>query len=144
MKLTNEWFSAAAEAENGSPIFISGRDKMNNFRLSKKYNERVEIYWKYEPHYNGMPSDEDGKLMNRVLEVLQPAFEKNQLAILTGIYTGDSERTLVFYTRSTNAFQETLNTALCDFEQLPLTLYVENDANWNEYQEMCEIKPFAE
>ncbi|HQO48078.1 MAG TPA: DUF695 domain-containing protein, partial [Paludibacteraceae bacterium] len=72
------------------------------------------------------------------------AFEKNRLAVLTGIYTGDGERTLVFYTRSTNAFQETLNTALRNFEQLPLTLYVENDANWNEYQEMCEIKPFAE
>lgn len=144
MKLTNEWFSATAEAENGSPIFISGRNQVDSFRLSGKYKERVEIYWKYEPHFNGMPSDKDGKLMEDVLEKLQPAFEKSQLAILTGIYTGDGERTLVFYTRAIHAFQDTLNATLQDFEPLPLSLYVENDIEWNEYLEMCEIKPFAE
>ncbi len=81
MKLTNEWFSAAAEAEKRFTNFYF-EDKMNDFRLSKKYNERVEIYWKYEPHYNGMPSEEDGKLTNRVLEVLQSAFEKVGLLCL--------------------------------------------------------------
>ena len=144
LQLTNTWFSATAEAENGSPIFISGRNDVDKFRTSEKYRERVEIYWNYAPHFNNMPSDIDGELMEKVLVTLQNALERNNFSILTGIYTGDGERTMVFYTRNSRTFQDILNTALQEFEQLPLSLYVENDSAWNEYQEMCEIRPFAE
>ena len=37
-----------------------------------------------------------------------------------------------------------INEALAPFPKLPITLYVEIDPEWNEYQELCEIKPFAE
>ncbi|MBR5825311.1 MAG: DUF695 domain-containing protein, partial [Paludibacteraceae bacterium] len=87
MKLTDNWFSTMAEADNEMPIFISGRDDLDEFRLSGKFKERVEIYWKYESHHNGMPSDADGELMEQVLDALRNSVEKDKLAILTGIYT---------------------------------------------------------
>ena len=144
MKLTDNWFSTMAEADNEMPIFISGRDDLNEFRLSGKFKERVEIYWKYESHHNGMPSDADGELMEQVLDALRNSVEKDKLAILTGIYTGNNERTLVFYTRTSRVFGERLNEALSTFPQLPITLYVEIDPEWNEYQELCEIKQFID
>ena len=144
MKLTDNWFSTMAEADNGMPIFITGRDDMDEFRLSGKFKERVEIYWKYDSHHNGMPSDADGELMEQVVEALRPAVEKDKLAILTGMYTGTGERTLVFYARTSRVFGERLNEALAPFPQLPITLYVENDPDWNEYQEMSEIKQFID
>lgn len=144
MKLTDNWFSTMAEADNEMPIFISGRDNLDEFRLSGKFKERVEIYWKYESHHNGMPSDADGEIMEQVINALRNAVEKDKLAILTGIYTGNNERTLVFYTRTSRVFGERLNDALAEFPQLPITLYVEIDPKWNEYLELCEIKPFAE
>jgi len=144
MKLSDNWFSSVAEADNGCPIFISGRDDINEFRLSEKFKERVEIYWGYAATPKGMPSEEEATLMEEVQTALKDAFEKDKLAILTGIYTGNSERTLVFYTRTSRVFGERLNETLATFDKLPITLYVENDATWNEYQEMCEIKPFAE
>ena len=133
-----------AEADNEMPIFVSGRDDLDEFRLSGKFKERIEIYWKYESKHNGMPSDSDAELMEQVIESLRKAVEKDKLAILTGVYTGNYERTMVFYTRTSRIFGEKLNEALACFPQLPITLYVEIDPEWNEYQEMCEIKPFAE
>ena len=144
MKLTDNWFSTMAEADNEMPIFISGRDDLDEFRLSGKFKERVEIYWKYESHHNGMPSDADGELMEQVLDALRNSVEKDKLAILTGIYTGNNERTLVFDTRTSRVFGERLNEALSTFPQLPITLYVEIDPEWNEYQELCEIKQFID
>lgn len=144
MILTDNWFSTMGETDEGHPIFITGRDDLDEFRLSGKLNERVEIYWKYTPEHNAMPSDKDGELMDEVQTVLRRTMERDKLAVLTGVYVGGGERTLVFYTRTSRVFGERLNEALAPYPTLPITLYVENDPEWNEYMEMCEIKPFAE
>ena len=41
MVLRDNWFSAAAEADNGAPIFINGRIDIDEFRNSGKFPERV-------------------------------------------------------------------------------------------------------
>lgn len=133
-----------AENDNQMPIFIAGRDDINLFKESGKFKERVEIYWKYTPSHNNMPSDDESRLMEEVMNSLQNAMEKDKLAILTGVYTGDCERTMVFYARTSKVFGERLNQALEQYPQLPIELYVEIDTEWCEYTEMCEIKPFAE
>ncbi len=140
MKLTDIWFSSMAIANNELPIFISGRDNINEFRNSGKFKERVEIYWKYKPGHNGMPSDDEAKIMEQAIDAIRKNTEKDKLAILTGIYTGNDERTLVFYTRTAQVFGQRLNEALESFPLLPINIYVENDPEWNEYQEMYEIK----
>ena len=140
MRLTDNWFSSMAIADNELPIFISGRDDLNEFQLSGKFKERIEIYWTYKSEHNGMPSDSEAELMEQVQDALRNTVEKDKLAIMTGIYTGNSERTLVFYTRTSRVFGERLNEALAPFPLLPITLFVENDSEWNEYQEMYKIK----
>lgn len=144
MILSNDFFSTMALNDNGLPVFITGRDHIDSFRLSGKLSERVEISWNYSPAHNGMPTDATAELMEKVQEVLQHSVEQDKLAILTGIYTGAGERTFVFYTRTSHVFGERLNNALAPFETLPISIYVEKDPDWNEYREMCEIKPFAE
>lgn len=144
MQLTDKWFSTMVETDDGLPMFISGRDDIDNFRQSGKLKERVEIYWRYTIAHNGMPSDKEGEVMENVLNILRKVMEKDKLAILTGIYTGAGERTMVFYTRTSRVFGERLNEALAPFDLLPISLYVENDAEWNEYAEMCEVKPYAD
>ena len=100
MKLGDVWFSAIAEAENSDRmIVVSGRTEIEPFIQSGKFKERVEITWKYEADSKGMPNETTGKLMEEVQTVLKQAMEKDKLAIFTGIYTGDGERTWVFYTK---------------------------------------------
>ena len=140
MKLTNEWFSTMGETDSGVPMFISGRDDIEAFRLSQKFKERIEVTWSYTPEHNRMPSEKEAELMEEVQLLLQAKMEKDKLAILTSIYTGDGERTWVFYARTSKVFGERLNEALETYDMLPISLYVEIDPEWEEYQEMDEIK----
>ncbi|MGL4293797.1 MAG: DUF695 domain-containing protein [Bacteroidales bacterium] len=143
MKLSDIWFTALSEAENGKMVFINGRDHIMDFIKSGKFKERAEIYWKYEGDGKGMPDDQTAKLMEEVQAALQKAMEKDKLAILTGIYTGDNERTLVFITRNVPAFGERLNQALSGFDLLPITIYTEKDPENEEYLDMYQMKDSA-
>lgn len=48
MVLTDNWFTALSENEDGSITFISGRSGIDEFIKSGKMKQRVEVTWKYE------------------------------------------------------------------------------------------------
>lgn len=144
MKLSNEWFTALSEVEEGHQLVsVNGRDGLKEFIDSGKFKERVEITWKYEGDKNGMPSEELAEKMTTVQEKLRRAMEKDKLAILTAIYTGAGEKIWVFYTRTVRIFGERLNLALASFELLPINIYTEVDAEWEEYLDMYEMKEWS-
>ena len=138
LKLTDEWWTSPAEADNGALVMVTGRRDMEPVIATGKYNYRIEITWKYEAEQNGMPDVATSTLMEEVQDALQADFMKDPVAVLTGIYTGNGERNWVFYAMSVKIFERKLNEDLARFEVLPLTLYVENDPEWSEYQEMRE------
>ena len=141
MKLTDEWFTAIAESETGTDtVFVSGRCDIEQFRNSGKFHERAEVTWQYTADAKGMPDEATAELMETVLNTLRKAVEKNKLAILTGVYTGAGERNMIFYTRNVPAFGVALNEALAVYELLPISIYTEKDADWNEYAEMCQLR----
>mgnify|MGYP000640034368 FL=1 len=143
MKLSNEWFTALSENENGQLITVSGRDELTEFIQSGKFKERVEITWKYEADDKGMPVETVAEQIDEVQEVLKKAMEKDKLSILTGVYTGSGERIWVYYTRTVRVFGERLNEALAPFELLPISIYTELDPEWEEYLDMYEMKEWA-
>lgn len=136
LKLSNEWWSAPTEAENGNVIIVTGRRELDEARAMGVYNYRVEVTWPYEGDRNGMPRYKTSMLMNEVNEALCECFRKDPVAIVTGIYTGDGERNWIFYTRSLHIFQRKFNEALAQFEALPLSFYAEEDPDWEEYAEL--------
>lgn len=138
LKLKDEWWTCPAEGDNGELIMVTGRREMEQVIATGKYNHRIEITWKYEPEADGMPDVATSSLMEEVQDALQADFMKDPVAVLTGIYTGNGERNWVFYTMSVKIFERKLNEDLAKFDVLPLTLYVENDPEWNEYNEMRE------
>lgn len=136
LKITNEWWTAPAEGENGELVLVTGRRDIDNVMASGVFNDRVEVTWKYKPEKNGMPDFKTSSLMEEVQDALEGAFAKDPVAVLTGVYTGAGERNWIFYTRSVNIFGKKLNEALASFELLPIGLYAEKDPEWNEYKEM--------
>lgn len=138
LKLTDEWWTCPAEADNGKLIMVTGRRDMEAVIATGKYNYRVEITWKYEDDFNGMPDEATSTLMEEVQDALQADFMKDPIAVLTGVYTGNGERNWVFYTMNLRIFDRKLNENLAQFDLLPLEIYVENDPEWNEYKEMRE------
>lgn len=140
LKITNEWWTAPAEAENGQIIMVTGRRNMQVVKETGVYNTRIEVTWTYEPDANGMPSFDESKLMEEANDAFEAAFGKDPVAINTGIYTGAGERNWVFYTRSLHIFQRKLNEALAEMPLLPLSFHAEDDPEWAEYAEMCETE----
>ncbi len=139
LKISKEWWTAPTEAENGKLIIVTGRNDLDNVRLTGKYIYRVEVTWRYEPDPKGMPNFDTYRLMGTVNDLLQDAFDRDPVAVCTGIYTGDGQRDWVFYCRSLHIFQRKFNEALATIaESLPLTFHAEEDAEWAEYDEMSQ------
>ena len=141
MVLTDNWFTAISDNEDGSYTFISGRSGIDEFIKSGKMKQRVEVTWKYEADSKGMPAiDKEAQIMEAVEERLRKAMEKDKLGILTGIYTGQGKRDWVFIIRNLNAFGERLNNALAGLPQLPIEIYAEDDPENEEYKSLLELK----
>ena len=140
LKLSNEWWTAPAQSDDGRLVMVTGRRDMEPAIEAGVYNVRIEISWHYDGDASGMPLDSTARLMEQVTEALADEFLRDPVAILTGIYTGAGERNWVFYVRSLHIFQRKINEILAPFEQLPLEFYAEEDPTWDEYREMRETE----
>lgn len=136
MAYTEKWWSYPAEAESGRRIIVTGRDLVDRERESGKYIYRINVYWDYDALPDGMPSDEDADMMEKVTDALLLAFKKDPAAVMTGIYTGDGRRDWVFYTPSLRIFNNVFNRALQDLPLIPIVIEAEEDPDWEEYSQM--------
>ena len=85
MKLGNDWWTSPTESESGRLVMVTGRRGVEKARESGKYNIRVEITWKYSGNSAGMPDDPTSTLMEAVQNAMTDVFDKDPVAILTGI-----------------------------------------------------------
>lgn len=141
MEAKGEWVSWPALGRDGKTVIVTGRLDVEKFRSRGKMNVRVEVTWPYgddEADSDGMPCMQLSELMSQATDAMQGAFDRDPVAVMTGIYTGDNERNWIFYTASVNIFGRKLNEALADMPLLPLKIYCENDPQWAEYDEMAE------
>lgn len=134
------WWTAPTQSESGRLIMVTGRKDVRKFRENPRFSIRVEVTWRYGGEADGMPDLATSRLMEQAQEALTHCFDKDPVAVLTGVFTGDDERNWVFYTLSTNIFGRKLNEALADMPVLPLEIYCENDPQWEAYDEMSEAE----
>ncbi len=137
---SGSWWTAPTESESGRLIMVTGRKDIDNFRSNERFKIRIEVTWKYEGDENGMPDTATSQLLEEAQNALQNEFHKDPVAVLTGIFTGDDQRDWIFYATSTHIFGKKINKALADFPQLPISIYAENDPEWQEYDEMSEAE----
>lgn len=139
MAQENNWWTTPTESDNGRLVMVTGRRDVEKFRNNPRFNIRIEVTWKYDGDTSGMPDFKTSSLMEQVQDAIEKEFSKDPVAVLTGIYTGDNERNWIFYSLSTHIFGRKINEALAGFEILPITIYCENDPDWNEYDEMKDL-----
>ena len=138
--INDDWWTAPAEGDNGRLILVTGRRGMDNVIATGLYRYRVEVTWKYEGDSKGLPVYADSKIMEEITDGLNDCFNRDPVAIMTGIYTGDGQRNWVFYTRSLHIFQRKFNEVMAPFPTLPLEFEAEEDPDWQEYREMCQCE----
>lgn len=131
------WLTAPFEsASSGNLIMGTIKTGIDKFIENPRYKYRVEMAWSYSQCQKGMPSETDGRLMEDVTEAIENVLKADPIAVLTGIYTGDGERTLIFYTLSLYIFQRKFNEALAPYPTLPLQFEAFDDPEWEEYHQM--------
>lgn len=131
--------TAPATDDNGNTIIVTAITDVEKFRSKPKYAIRVEITLPYSADSLGFPEAKDAELLETITANFEKLLKGKNTAVLTGIYTGASERNWVFYTFNTDIFNRFLNHALADLPLLPLRISAENDPDWAEYDEMLEI-----
>ncbi len=141
MQLTNNWFTALSDNEDGTYTFISGRTGIEDYLASHPLPQRIEVIWNYTPDAKGLPSDDaEAQLMEEVADKLQAEMERDKSAIMTGIYTGQGRREINFICRSTASFGERLNKALSTYPQLPIVVNAYDDPDHSEYNGLLDLK----
>lgn len=137
----NDWWTAPAETDDGRLIMVTGRADIEKFRSNPKFSIRVEVEWPYSEAPDAtMPSETDAEIMGVATDNLNAIFDRDPVAVMTGIFTGAGTRTWVFYTLSTHIFQKKFNEALAELPTLPLRITAENDPRWEAYDEMKEFE----
>lgn len=138
MKIPDKWWSYPAEGENGRTVIVTGHDGLDSVIASGKYIYRLDVSWQYDALPDGMPTDEDAEMMEKVTDALTEELKRDKAVVMTGIYTGDGRRDWVFYTKNLRIFSALFNRALESLPQLPLLIEASEDAEWEEYREMRE------
>lgn len=136
----HDWWTAPADADNGRLIMVTGRRDVEKFRSDPHFNIRMEVSMAYDCDSSGMPSAVDSALIGEATELLAAEFERDPVAVLTGIYTGDGRRDWIFYTRSLHIFGKKINAALAPLPQLPLQVEAYSDPSWEEYSMMMSLE----
>jgi hypothetical protein len=92
--MKGEYWTCPTISDEGYDILVTGRADIEKFRTNPRFSIRVTITWKYGGH--DMPGIEDSKLMEQATDAMADTFDKDPVAVLTGIYTGDGSRQWVF------------------------------------------------
>jgi hypothetical protein len=144
--LTEEDTWTMAEGESsGTPFFLRFRPHLQDFINTQQYTKRLIILWNYTSEDDYLfPTPEDADMMAEVEEKLIEKLEEEALTVLAFVYTGQDRREWHWYTTDVAAAQAQLNEALTPFDQLPLELTVEVDADWEQYLSILESMEDAE
>lgn len=135
-----EWWTAPATGDKGGTVIVTGRKDVDRFRANPRMKIRVEVTWPYECDASGMPDKAVSTLMEQAHMAMLHTFDRDPVAVMTGVFTGDGERTWIFYTASTAIFGKKLNESLAQLPPLPLSIYCENDPGWEQYDEMASAE----
>lgn len=119
-------------------MIVTGRDCIDEYRESGKYNYRIDVTWNYNALPDGMPEEDDAALMEKATDALLESFKKDRVAVMTGIYTGDGKRDWVFYTKNLKIFSLVFNKALSELPTIPIVIEAEEDKDWEEYLHVRE------
>lgn len=138
MANSDKWWTFPAEGEKGKTVIVTGRDGIEKFVESGKYIYRIDVSWNYNSLPDGMPEDEDARLMEQVTDNLSVALKKDKVAVMTGIYTGEGRRDWIFYCKNLPVFNKIFNRALEELPVIPFLIEAEEDKDWEEYRHMRE------
>lgn len=130
-----------AESDNGDmPRLIRYRTDLAPFIASSDYPQRLVIIWEYDAdNLIGMPSTEQSETMKSFEDALVETLDSDRLAVLAFVLTCNGSREWHYYINHVDEVGLRINTALSEFQKLPIHLQVENDPEWEQISLVYQI-----
>jgi hypothetical protein len=130
----DEWMIAEGENEN-IPFILRFRPNLRPFIETQIYNIRVIVISGYDSESADLlPSDEQFESFNNIEEQLISELEKDLLAVLAFVYTGDQHREWHFYSNDSFEVENRIRkiTSKTVYPKA-IDIQVESDPLWEEY-----------
>ncbi len=133
------WTSARVKGNQVTSL-LRYRTNLQDFIKTDKYNTRLTITWNYNStDISLMPNEKEMDLMNKVENALVENFEHDLQAVLAFVFLGENRKEWYWYTKDIEEIADRVNSALSEFDELPIELSCESDSNWNEYKDVIEF-----
>lgn len=94
---------------------------------------RIILAWKYQSE-KGMPVLDVRQRMDLMEDALEPLMEKDGLATLALVSTGENLREWTYYAKSEDEFMARLNKALAGKPAFPIEVHTATDPKWAMYE----------
>ncbi|MFZ6747222.1 DUF695 domain-containing protein [Undibacterium sp. JH2W] len=128
------WATATSKHRtNDSVIVFRYLKEFKNSYNIKQYPDQVTLTWTYFGN-KGMPSTDERVKMDKFEDTLLPLLDKDNLATLTIVSTGNNVREWKYYAKSSSSFKRKLNLALKEFSDLPIEFQISPDPEWTVYK----------
>jgi hypothetical protein len=130
----NDMWSAGEGGNDGTPFILRFRPYLQDFIATGQYNKHFIITWPYDSNNTSlMPDEAELELMTAVEDALVNIFEHDVQCVLAFVYTGQNQKDWHWYSNNIEETGNRLNTALAEFDELPIELSSEDDPDWTEY-----------
>ncbi|WP_423012096.1 DUF695 domain-containing protein [Undibacterium sp. Ji83W] len=128
------WATATSKHRTDDRVIVFRylKEFKNGYDVTQ-YPDRVILTWTYFGN-KGMPSKDERVKMDKLEDTLQPLLDKNNLATLTIVSTGNNVREWKYYARSGDSFKHALDLVLKEFSDLSLEFQSSRDPEWTAYK----------
>jgi len=132
-------WNVAEGKRNGLVSLIRYRPDLKEHLGHADYARRLVIMWDYETNSSGMPSTNQLDEMRLFEDLIVEALDPDKSGILVLILTNAGVREWHFYIRDVNDVGNKINHALTSYPDLPISMQVEDDAEWGELQRVYSL-----
>lgn len=137
MSKSNETWFCAEGRQDGRPVLIRGRQKIDEIAEAGSHPKLLRIVWRYEVvDPSGLPSSHLSAEMADFEDTVFSTLQKDGLCIFFCVYVHNGIREWLAYTSDLQATCDRFNAALAGREPYPVQLMAENDPDWQEYQSL--------
>jgi hypothetical protein len=122
------------------PTVLRFRPSLESHLGDPNYPKRLIILWQYDAaDSSGMPTDTQSADMKDFEDLLIEALDPERLAILAFIFTTAGTREWNFYLSDVDEVGTRINKALSSVPQLPISLTVVDDPQWDELRQVYQL-----
>jgi Family of unknown function (DUF695) len=135
-ELIDSWSIAEVE-NNGCPIIIRFRSKLDILCGKKLYPHLLQVDWKFSnPSELGMPNRTEAAETSTFEDLLINSIECDLQSILTFVITHNGFRSWYIYTNNVDEFSNRLHNIPQKTERYPVEICLFKNEGWKYYEEI--------